>query len=105
MQREIDLKTKDTSYWKVQWEDACTMRLYFLSATENIPENELAFRKSSTVVLKVGEITDKYYTYSSWVEYKGGKLGLAHDTIWVKEKYIKPTKFTLASIFFSLFNV
>ncbi len=85
-QEEIDLNTKDTSFWKAQWQESCVLHMQFLRTTKAIPEDQSIFLKSHTTVIEIQKVTDKYYIFWGSVDVNGTKMGQTQDTVWFKPK-------------------
>ena len=63
-QNEIDLETKDTSFWKVSWKESCSMNMLLSKTTKAYPEDQLNFMKAHALTINILIVTDKYYTFS-----------------------------------------
>src|ERR1700761_9740552 len=48
VQEEIDVKTGDTSYYRVQWKNDCEFGLIFIRDTEKMPEEKREFMATHT---------------------------------------------------------
>lgn len=82
-QEEINLKTSDTSFWKVNWTNACEFNLKFIRTNRVVSTAESDFYNAHVTVIKISKITEDYYVF------KGGldSLGTANavtDTVWYK---------------------
>lgn len=85
-QQEIDLNTKDTSFWKVNWPEDCVLTTQFLKTTKTIPEDQANFLKSHVTVIEIQKVTNKYYTFLGSIDVNGTKMGQTQDTIWFRQK-------------------
>ena len=83
-QKEINLQTGDTSFWKIKWQNACTATLSFLRKSQAISEEELSFFNSHKTVIQILSVTKDYYIF------KGGLdntiTSNITDTLWFKKR-------------------
>lgn len=62
LQMEIELKTRDTSFWKIQWIDDCTCSSKFISMTKKkVDKNFLEYLNNHIAFMEVLEVEDKFY--------------------------------------------
>ncbi|ULT41740.1 hypothetical protein KRR40_45405 [Niabella defluvii] len=57
LQREINVVTNDTSYWKINWKSPCVFDLIFLKTTKKLSTEELEFYKSNLISTQILEAT------------------------------------------------
>ncbi|ANH80063.1 hypothetical protein A8C56_02855 [Niabella ginsenosidivorans] len=85
LQREINVATNDTSYWKVRWKSPCMFDLIFLRTTKVLPAEEMKFYKLNFISAQILKVTKDYYIF------KGGINGLdvnaVTDTMWLRKRY------------------
>ena len=91
-QKETDLKTGDTTLWKIRWKNDCTFSIEYVSGNNKANEEASTFlkKKKHKVVFEIKNITDDYYTYATYLD-KTSNLPLELDTIWLHEK-INPVR-------------
>ena len=85
VQIEIQNNSKDSSFWKVNWIDNCTVNLKFIRETQPITEEMQRFLNSHIVVSKVLFVTKNYYGFIAGVDSITNEKAIA-DTIWFKPK-------------------
>jgi len=85
IQQEINYLLKDTSYWRIMFENPCTFNLNFLRSTEEMPEGKIRFFKDHHTHIKVLTVTDNYYTYHWSLDSLPTKTQ-GEDTVWIKPK-------------------
>jgi len=85
MQKEINLVTKDTSYWKVNWIDECTYTANYLSGGGMKSEEEQNFLRSHTTILQIMNSTPAFYIIKGSLDSLNSKMSII-DTVWIKPK-------------------
>lgn len=85
IQYEIDLQTKDTSIWKLQWLSNCLIKSNFISITKELPKEMIAFFNDHTIYLEIMEVTAKYYRFKIIPDSLTSKL-IYTDTAWFNPK-------------------
>ena len=85
IQKEINLQTNDTSFWKVSWQSPCMFTLTFLQRSQPISSEELLFFNSHKTVVKVLKITKDYYIFKGGLDAITNSSAVA-DTLWLKRK-------------------
>jgi hypothetical protein len=85
LQREIDFKTKDTSFWQVKWKNDCEFSFRFIRKTRPISDDDKAFYNAHVVVVQIAKISKQYYVYNAWLDSVESKNPLS-DTIWFKPR-------------------
>ena len=86
VQREINFKTKDTSFWQVKWNNDCEFSLSFIRKNRPISDDEMAFYKAHVVVAQIAEVSKQYYVYNAWVDSIKSGNPFNRDTIWFKPR-------------------
>ncbi len=88
-QKEVNLRTGDTTLWKIEWRDKCRYALIFESSSnQKIIENAKVLKKHK-LVYTISALTDDYYCYTGSVDAPSNPQ-IWNDTIWLKEKTIVP---------------
>lgn len=87
-QKETDQKTGDSTLWEIKWKSDCVYTLNFISSNQKLAEEEAALlkKKKATILYKIEDITDNYYTFTVFMN-KISNLPLATDTVWLNEKF------------------
>jgi hypothetical protein len=85
LQEEINLKTRDTSFWKIQWTSSCGFNLKFIRKSLAISVEEKVFYNSHLSVVEISKITKDYYVFKGGLDSLSGK-GSMTDTLWFKAK-------------------
>ena len=85
VQTEINTKTSDTSFWKVNWVGDCVLHLKFIRSSQLMSNTQKSFLNSRTTVIKVLEVTKDYYVFKGGVDSITAK-NTSTDTLWRKEK-------------------
>ena len=85
IQYEIDLGSKDTSTWKLQWLNDCTVRSNFISATNKLPAEMMDFFNSHTIYLEIMKVTEKYYYFKVSLDSLTSHI-VDYDTAWFNAK-------------------
>ncbi len=68
VQFEINMKTGDTSYWKIKWTADCQFSTHYLSGLKFTSKEEEYFYTTSTVTFTIGTITKDYFIYDGLFE-------------------------------------
>ena len=84
IQKEIHDKKRDTSFWNVSWQDACTYTLKFIRKSQPVSDIEGPFY-SPVIFVKVLKITPEYYIFKGGLDSVNSKDALI-DTLWFKHK-------------------
>jgi hypothetical protein len=85
LQTEIDLKTNDTSFWKVNWLDDCTFRVEFIRKSQPLTSYEKNFFNSHTVVYNILAISKDYYLFRLGLD-SISNADSKTDTLWLKAR-------------------
>lgn len=85
IQKEIDIKTFDTSFWRVSWQSDCVFNLKFIRRSRLISEKEKIFLNSHSTTIKILNITRSYYVFKADVDL-GTTVSTLTDTLWFKPK-------------------
>jgi hypothetical protein len=84
---EIELNTKDTLIYRVNWLKPCVFTMQLIKSTQTFEPGEESFTKSFVHKNEILLVTKKYYTFKSVVssaEYK--KDFTFTDTVWFKRR-------------------
>jgi hypothetical protein len=83
-QKEINLQTGDTSFWRINWQSPCAFTLSFLKKSQPVSNEELSFYNSHKTVVEILAVTKDGYVF------KGGLDNMATsnvtDTLWFKKR-------------------
>jgi hypothetical protein len=82
---EIDLKAKDTSFWKIKWIDQCVCKERFISTTGHYPQEFLDFLDKHTGYMTIFNVTDQYYEIKISLD-SLTSVQSAQDTVWLNPK-------------------
>lgn len=85
MQKEINIKAGDTTFWKVNWQSDCMFNLKFIRKSQAISDVEKSFYKSHTTVFKILEVTKDYYVFKAGLDSINNAKMLT-DTLWTKAR-------------------
>jgi hypothetical protein len=85
LQKEVNLATKDTSFWKVSWIDECTYAANYLSGGGIKSEEEKNFLRSHTAIVRIQKATTGYYIIKGALYSLTSKLNVV-DTVWMRAK-------------------
>jgi hypothetical protein len=85
IQKEINIQTTDTSFWKVRWQNDCMFNLKFIRKSHPISDEEKNFYNSHTTAFKVLSVTKDYYTFKAGLDSITTKNPLT-DTLWRKAR-------------------
>ncbi len=81
IQKEVDLNTGKSSFWRVDWTSECQFTLAFQSKEEPFREGEQEFLKSHVVTVDILKVRKEYYIFRAGIEdYPASYL---QDTAWV----------------------
>ena len=85
MQTEIDLKSGDTSYWKIGWISDCEFNCDYISATITKSKKDESFYKNSTIKFSIIKTSKEYYVFEAL--FSSALLTKKYiDTVWLHEK-------------------
>ena len=85
IQKEINIETKDTSFWKINWKNSCTFNLKFIRSTQAMPEEEKKFYNLHQPVINVLGVTKDYYIFKVGLDSINAAKVII-DTIWFKAR-------------------
>jgi hypothetical protein len=81
---DVDLIKGDSCVWKVDWKKNCEFTLQYLSGNMLTDVEITAFKKHK-IAFRVLDVTNNYYTYSSFLDKTSGVFILT-DTTWTHPK-------------------
>jgi hypothetical protein len=87
-QKEINFHTRDTSFWQITWQSDSIFRVQYLKGTKKLSDDESLFYHGHTIVIKVRNITSRYYTFSGGLDLVNG-IGNTQDTVWTEPREIE----------------
>jgi hypothetical protein len=85
IQREVNVYTNDTSYWKIKWVDHCTYTANYLSGGGIKFEKEKNFLLNHTTFIQIQKTTSDYYIVKGALDSLNSKLNVV-DTVWLRVK-------------------
>ena len=85
VQKEINLKTKDTAFWEVKWKNTCEFNLKFIRKSRPISNDEKTFYNSHVSIVKILTVTKEYYVFSAGLDSLNATNALT-DTLWFKPR-------------------
>lgn len=85
IQQDINTKTNDTTYWKINWLSPCHFAATYLTGSGPKTAEEKNFYQSTTLFYDVKEIADNYYIGTTTVKAPNGTSS-STDTTWLVEK-------------------
>jgi hypothetical protein len=84
IQMEINLRTSDTSFWKVNWKDYCILNLKFDHSSQTMSNAQKSFFNSHVTVVNVLGVEKDYYIFNAGLDSINRNITV--DTLWMKEK-------------------
>src|ERR1044071_5271442 len=66
MVKEVEINTKDTSYWQISWQE-CAYIMKFISSSDKALKNVPGL-KDHKFIYQVRDITPGYYTYKGYLD-------------------------------------
>ncbi len=84
LQKEINLKTNDTSLLKINWQSACIFKTKFINTTRPQSELEKSFFNSHVFVIEILFVKNDYYIFKQGLDSLNSKPMV--DTLWFKPK-------------------
>lgn len=85
IQKEINMKTLDTSFWKIIWLNDCIANLHLIRTTRKIEDDERAFLFGHSSVMHVLSISDKYYIFQGGLDSLNSQFTII-DTVWFNKR-------------------
>jgi hypothetical protein len=85
IQKEINLNTNDTSFWKVNWENDCVFSVKFIRKSHPMSDDEKSFYNSHITVFKILTITKEYYVFKAGLD-SISNANILTDTMWRKAR-------------------
>jgi hypothetical protein len=84
-QKEINFKTKDTSFWQVNWKNDCECSLKFIRKSGPVSNDEKAFYKAHVTVVQIAKVSKQYYVFKGGLDSIESRNPVS-DTIWFKPR-------------------
>jgi hypothetical protein len=85
LQREINFKTKDTTFWQLKWKNDCEFSLRFIRKSGPISDGEKAFYNAHVTVVQIAKVSKQYYVFKGGLDsIESGNF--LSDTIWFKPR-------------------
>ena len=85
LQKELNLTTGDTSYWKVSWLNDCTFSAHYISGGPAKSDEEKDFLHNHKTVVQILKITPEYYIVQGSLDSLHSAMSI-RDTIWIQGK-------------------
>ena len=85
LQREVNLSTNDTSYWRIGWIDECTYKANYISGGGIKSEEEKSFLQNHSTIIQIQKVTPDYYVVKGALDSLNSKLNIV-DTVWIRAK-------------------
>ena len=83
-QKEINLKTNDTSFFQIIWQNDCTFNMKFIKTTRILSELENSLFRTHTTTIKILAINQDFYIYRLVIDSLNSQPVI--DTLWFKPK-------------------
>lgn len=99
IQKEVNLKTGDTSVWRVDWKSDCHYSLTYLYGQGPFSEVVKAVKSKFVVDVEIVRATNEYYVYKTAQNIKTHSVATS-DTLWLKEQPSKVDQPDLADASF-----
>lgn len=85
IQKEINIKTGDTTFWKIRWRSACEFNLKFIRKSRFVSNEEKLFYNSHLSVVRILNVSKDYYIFNAGLDSLNVKNVLT-DTLWFKAR-------------------
>lgn len=83
VQKEVEVNTLDTSYWKIAWTSDCSFTLKFSHRTKDTSIQERTFFASRKLVVEILNVNKDYYSFKAGIDSLTG--GFETDTLWINK--------------------
>ncbi len=87
LQSEINIRTGDTSNWRIKWITDCQFSSHYLSGIKFATKSDEYFYRTSTITFTIGTITKDYFLYDALFENEYSRKKYS-DTCWLHERKI-----------------
>ncbi len=85
IQQDVNMSTKDTTYWKIDWLGNCRFAASYLSGAGPKNETEKRLYENTILYFDIKEIADDYYVGTTTVKAPNGN-SVFTDTTWLIQK-------------------
>lgn len=85
IQQDVNMSTKDTTYWKIDWLGKCRFAAVYLSGAGPKTETEKRLYENTILYFDIKEIADDYYVGTTTVKAPNGN-SVFTDTTWLIQK-------------------
>ena len=85
IQQDVNMRTKDTTYWKIDWLGNCRFAAAYLSGAGPKTETEKRLYENTILYFDIKEIADDYYVGTTTVKAPNGN-SVFTDTTWLIQK-------------------
>lgn len=82
IQQDVNTRTKDTTYWKIDWLSNCRFAATYLSGAGPKDDAEKRLYQNSILYFDIKEIADNYYVGTTTVKAPNGN-SIFTDTTWL----------------------
>ena len=86
VQKEIDLKTFDTSFFQIEWTGDCTANVHLVRTTRRLSPDLKEFLFSHVTATSIINISDDYYVFTAALDSLASPYAVT-DTVWLREKH------------------
>lgn len=86
LQMEINLKTNDTSFWKINWQNDCSVNMKFIKSTRLLSQFEDSFFHSHSVVVETLHVKNNYCVFKQGLDSLNYKSII--DTLWFAPRFL-----------------
>ena len=90
-EKDINLLTGDTSFWKIDWQNECQYKMKYLSGGGKLKKEDLDLFKNHVLVLSVEVNNGNYYLTNYYLDKKSKVLFLS-DTVWKIQRIVTDKK-------------
>jgi hypothetical protein len=85
IQKEINLNTKDTSIWRIRWQNDSLFNMRYWTGTKELSDAERSFYNAHIIMIKINNVTTEYYSFSGGLDEVSG-ITNTQDTLWFKPR-------------------
>jgi hypothetical protein len=85
IQQDVNTRTKDTTYWKIDWLGNCRFAATYLSGAGPKDDAEKRLYQNSILYFDIKEIADDYYVGTTTIKAPNGN-SVFTDTTWLVDR-------------------
>lgn len=82
IQKEVEVNSIDTSYWKIKWIADCKFTLEFSHKTGKMTVEEKSYYTSHKLLVEILNVKKNYYSFKADLDSISGRPSI--DTLWMK---------------------